>query len=755
MIPLSSRDAQRVAELRSFNILDTSPEEGFDSITRLVAATCAVPIALLSFVDTSRQWFKSRVGVSLCETSRDSSFCSHAIADPSDIFLVPDALLDPRFCENPLVVGEPHIRFYAGVRIVTQAGFALGTLCVIDRRPRVLTPAQRTVLQSAASTALSLLSYRRAESELRKVVSVVGTPNAYSSSPKLSVVAPARSAGAALANEREIPTAVIDALPGVFFVLDSGGQFLLWNRRLEDVSGYTNDELQQLLAIELFEGHDRPRVTEQILLGFVQGEAHLDAALVTKAGTSIPHFFTANTVEFKGRTYLAGMGIDISDRKRAEEMLRHSSLHDPLTGLANRLLMEQRLAGAIVDAQRDSRCAAVVFLDLDRFKNVNDTLGHRVGDELLMSVGRRLQGAVRASDTVARIGGDEFVIIADLNVPADGSVIVQQLLDVFREPFSICGMVLHATASMGVSISPDDGIDAESLLRNADVAMYIAKDRGRNQCFSYAREMHVAAARRLTTENDLRRALENDEFELFYQPAVDLQTGHAVAAEALIRWHHPSRGLLAPNEFIDIAEETGLIVPMGAWVLEQGARQAKRLGTLGIPPCHISVNVSGRQLRDPAFLGSVRAAIQSQGLEPEILGIEITESAALGDPDAAQAVLLECKRLGLLVLLDDFGTHYSSLTYAKKFPIDIIKIDKSFVDGLSHDADDQGIVKAIIGLASSLDCDLVAEGVETEVQARWLTDHRCHIATGYYYARPMPAEEFEKWLWRRSHEAEG
>lgn len=310
------------------------------------------------------------------------------------------------------------------------------------------------------------------------------------------------------------------------------------------------------------------------------------------------------------------------------------------------------------------------------------------------------------------------------------------------------GRLVPITTSIGISVSPHDGTDTEALLRNADAAMYRAKELGRNNFQFFTSDLHARAVDRLATEIDLRRALERGEFELYYQPVVDLRSGEAVSAEALIRWHHPTRGFVTPHEFIAVAEDCGLIVPIGAWVLDEGARQARRLTDLGFGDTYVSVNVSGRQLCDPTFLDHVRSALEAHGPVRNSLGIEITESAALGDPDRALAILDECKRAGLLVLLDDFGTHYSSLTYLKKFPIDVIKIDKSFIDGLPDDSDNSGIVRGIVALGRGLGCQVLAEGVESAGQAAWLGENACDSATGYHYARPMTAAQFERWLTR-------
>ena len=437
-----------------------------------------------------------------------------------------------------------------------------------------------------------------------------------------------------------------------------------------------------------------------------------------------------------------GAVVDITDRKEAEERLGFLAHHDALTNLPNRLLLANRLERSIANAIKHDRFTAVLFLDLDRFKNVNDTLGHRVGDLLLKAVAARLAQCVRQGDTISRTGGDEFIIVADdVATPSDASAIAAKIVESFVRPFHIGDDDLYVTASIGISICPQDGAEPDTLIRNADTAMYRAKDGGRNRFALFSPEMHSAALARLSIEKELYRALQEREFELFYQPTFDLTSGAIVAAEALLRWRSPERGLVAPGAFIDVAEETGLIVPIGSWVLQEGAHQAQRWAHAGTP-VKVSVNVSGRQLRDAGFTDVVRSAIVGAGLDPKLLGIEITESAALGDPETARDVLRECRRLGMEIFLDDFGTHYSSLTYLKKLPIDVIKIDRSFVAGLPADADDAAIVNSVIGLGKSLRCRVVAEGVERDDQAEWLRSNGCRYAAGFLFAHPIGVSEF-------------
>jgi diguanylate cyclase (GGDEF)-like protein/PAS domain S-box-containing protein len=475
-----------------------------------------------------------------------------------------------------------------------------------------------------------------------------------------------------------------------------------------------------------------------------RGQYHLDHRIVRRDGTvRWVHEQGEFTFDAYGRAVAAvGAVLDITDRKEAEEQLVFLAHHDALTSLPNRVLLGRRLEDSIEHSLGQGRNTAVIFLDIDRFKNVNDTLGHRRGDMLLKAVAARLNDCLRPRDTIARTGGDEFVIVADDVASADdASGIARKIVDSFAEPFRIGDEDLNVTASIGVCVCPQDGLEADTLIRNADTAMYRAKDAGRNRFEIFSADMHSATLTRLSLEKQLHRALQEREFELYYQPTIDLETGAIVACEALIRWRSPDRGIVMPGDFIAVAEETGLIVPIGAWVLREGARQAKAWAMSGTP-CLVSVNVSGRQLRDAGFIDEVLETISATKVDPRSLGIEITESAALGDFEIARSVLGECGRLGMDVLLDDFGTHYSSLTYLKKLPIDVIKIDRSFVAGLPEDQDDAAIVSSVIGLGENLGCRVIAEGVERPEQHAWLRARGCRYAAGYWFARPMPAREF-------------
>ena len=444
---------------------------------------------------------------------------------------------------------------------------------------------------------------------------------------------------------------------------------------------------------------------------------------------------------------IEGTVIDITDRKRAEEQVKHIAFHDALTGLPNRLLFNDRLTMAVAHAHRSGERVSILFLDLDRFKVINDSLGHSVGDELLRRVAERLAGCVREGDTVARLGGDEFTVLAErMEKEDDAAKIAQKILGALRLPFFIDGRELFITASMGVAIYPADGESAEDLVRNADTAMYRAKEQGRDNCQLYAPAMNAKALERLSLENRLRQAIQNQELVLQYQPLIDLETGQIRGAEALVRWQHPDLGLLPPGEFISLAELSGLIVPIGEWVLRTACAQARAWQLAGFPHLTMAVNLSARQFLQSDLLHQVKEALGASGLAAESLDLEITESNAMQSAELSISLLWDLKNLGVRLSMDDFGTGYSSLNYLKRFPIDRLKIDQSFVRDVTSDPDDAAIASAMIAMAHSLQLTVVAEGVETEDQLAFLRGQRCDEMQGFLFSRPVYADAFEELL---------
>jgi diguanylate cyclase (GGDEF)-like protein len=436
------------------------------------------------------------------------------------------------------------------------------------------------------------------------------------------------------------------------------------------------------------------------------------------------------------------------ERKRYQEQLEFQANYDAITGLPNRNLLHDRLRQSVF-AQRYVRSIGVVFLDIDHFKFVNDSLGHNAGDKLLKCVAERLSRSVRDGDTVARLGGDEFILI--LNDQSGQEFIyraMQRIISTIAAPIEVDGHELLVTCSAGVSLYPQDGRDVETLLKNADAAMYRAKEKGRNNFQFYTAEMNLQVNERLKTEASLRRALERNEFELYYQPRFEVRSGKPVGCEALLRWRHPERGLLLPERFIALAEETGLIVPIGEWVLQSACAQAKAWQKNGSSPIAVSVNLSLRQFKQDALVDAVEAALGRAGLSPCLLEMELTESLVMHDTDLAVRVLTRLREIGVKLSVDDFGTGYSSLSYLTRLPINALKIDQSFVqDVKGNGGADEGIVaQTIISLAHNLKLKVVGEGVETEPQFQFLKKHGCDEAQGFHLGRPMPAPEFERFV---------
>jgi diguanylate cyclase (GGDEF)-like protein/PAS domain S-box-containing protein len=522
-----------------------------------------------------------------------------------------------------------------------------------------------------------------------------------------------------------------------------------WNPAAEQLFGWNAREIV---------GHPVPTIpegkwgeTEDLRRRVVNGETIVQLEMVRQRrdGTVVDVSVTLAPLK-DSSDHLYGyltIAADITQRKAAEQKIRQLAYHDPLTGLPNRLLMRDRFQQAVAHADRAKTKVALLFLDLDNFKNINDSLGHTAGDAMLTEVAARLAQCVRETDTISRQGGDEFLIVlSDLSDVESIPPILTKLMDRLQEPFHADGQELSTTVSIGITLFPEDGCDFESLLKKADIAMYRAKDAGRNTYRFFDESMNTEAVERLAMQNGLRRALERQEFVLHYQPKIELASGRVIGAEALIRWNHPDRGMVPPGRFIHVAEESGLIVAIGDWVIHEACRQAMAWKRAGLPELSMAVNLSAVQFKRGDVGSAVMHALEETELEPALLELELTESILIQNVESVLATVQGFKRLGIKLSIDDFGTGYSSLSYLKRFDIDKLKIDQSFICDLASDPNDAAIVRAIIQMARSLNLKTVAEGVETIAALEKLQTFGCDEAQGYLFARPMPADEFERYL---------
>ncbi|MGA9666178.1 MAG: EAL domain-containing protein [Gallionella sp.] len=995
--PLPPNEAQRLETLRGYDVLDTPPESAFDDLTLLAMQICQVPISIISLVDENRQWFKSKIGVSTTETSRDFAFCPYAILNPDDLFEVCDTKLDPRFADSPRVTGAPHIRFYAGAPLVTPEGLALGTLCVIDRVPRELSAEQKIALRALSRTVIAqlelrrtLAAHRRAEQQLqslnasleqkveartaelrremevrreseqqyrtladsgRVLIWASGTDKLCNYFNKSWLEFTGRTIEQELGNgwadgvhpddlqrcldvymssfdrrekfsmdyrlrcyDGEYRWIQDDGCPrynsdGEFigfigyclditarkhdqrllemmkFSIDHMGDKVTWvtsdskvvyaNIAACSSLGYTMEEMLKLSVPDFdpdfsaedwpthweelkkhgsytFESRHRTKsgeifpvevsvnymrfddveyncayvrdITERKLIEETLRVAAItfdtqEAILITDADAKIlrvnqafqeitgyskdevigrnPRIFQSgrhdavfyqamwsellDTGKWSGEvwdkrkngeaypklmtitavydddhrlTHYVAVFRDISNRKKSEQEIYQLAFFDPLTTLPNRRLLMDRLQQALAVSARNGWHGALLFMDMDHFKTINDTQGHAIGDQLLIQVAQRLQTCVREGDSVARLGGDEFVVVLeDLSGDADEAatqteLVAEKIRSKLARPYELGDYEFLSSVSIGISLFKGHHEIAEGLLQQADVAMYQAKTAGRNAIRFFDPQMQRALEARAALEADLRHALERQQFRLYYQIQVDRML-HQLGAEALLRWDHPERGLIAPMQFIPLAEETGLIVPIGLWVLETACAQlnAWQHSTLTCD-LTIAVNVSAKQFRQPDFVFQMQRVLQESGAKPSHLKLELTESTVLENVEDTISKMRELKLLGVSFSMDDFGTGYSSLQYLKRLPLDQIKIDRSFVRDITTDPNDAAIVQTIIAMSEALGLNVMAEGVETNEQHEFLDRHRCHAFQGYLFSKPVPLDEFERLLKR-------
>jgi diguanylate cyclase (GGDEF)-like protein/PAS domain S-box-containing protein len=558
-----------------------------------------------------------------------------------------------------------------------------------------------------------------------------------------------------LYTEKEFAQVTLDCIGDAVICTDIAGNITFLNRVAEKMTGWPCKEAAGKPMAEAFRIADE--ITPEASLNPMQrvggkdraGHLPLNRILIRRDGDAI--FVEDSAAPIHDREgQINGLVLVLRDVSVAHALAKkviHSAEHDFLTGLPNRLLLNDRIGQAIALAQRHMHTVAVLFLDLDGFKHINDSLGHSTGDKLLQSVAERLLDCVRTPDTVSRQGGDEFVILLpEVKHAEDVAIAARRVLRAVAGAHFVDHHELHVTSSIGVSLYPDDGLDAEALIKNADTAMYQAKEDARQSFKFFRPDMNVRAVERQSIEEDLRRALERDEFSVHYQPKVNLNTGAIIGAEALIRWTSSTRGQVPPLDFIPIAEDSGLILPIGAWVLREACRQTRAWADACLPAITIAVNVSGVQFRDESFLKSLFAILSETGLDPRSLEVEVTESVLMKHAELAATILHTLRDKGIEVSVDDFGTGYSSLSYLRKFPLDSLKIDQSFVRHIDSSSDEATIVSAIISMGRNLHLRVIAEGVETAEDLTFLKAHDCDEAQGYYFSRPVPAEQFAKLL---------
>ena len=725
-------EAARLRELHALEILGTAAAPEFDRICEIARDAFGVPTVLVSLVDRDRHWFKARRGFDRDSIPRDHGFCGRTIAG-DDVFVVEDAAADPVHAANPVVAATPHVRFYAGAPLILKPGIRIGALCLVDTKPRSMSPAERAQLARLAGVVVDEIllhdASRRAARELTGRIAAQRRLEAQTTE---------------LRRRQEVLTRTeqLAHVGGWQLGLDCGE--LTWSDEMYRICELpVADGPVSAAALGLFNREVRIRILKAIEIARrADAPFELELPFETAHGNARWGRVAGEIERQPGRPdRVIGILQDITERWTAEQRIWHAAHHDVLTELPNRALFQQRLDQLLNEGRRHDGRVALLMLDLDHFKDINDTVGHDVGDEMLRTVGRRLRDSVRDTDMVARLGGDEFaIVLPKIESTEEALAIIERLQAALREPVHHDGHVFDCSASIGVTMFPEHGTGAEELLKNADIALYLAKSLGRGRIAVYASEMRRAMEERVDLGRMVRGGLARDEFVPFYQPKICLASGRAIGFEALIRWKHASRGLLTPGAFAAAFEDQELALALGERVLACVTADLARWHADGVDVGRVAVNMSAAEFHGPDLADRVLRQLAASGVSARSLTVEVTETVLLDRrTDAIKAALESLHQAGVVIALDDFGTGFASLTHLKQFPVDLIKIDQSFVRDLTTDPNDAAIVNALIGLGHNLDIQLVAEGVETREQADYLRRHGCDIGQGYYFAKPMPA----------------
>ena len=716
--PPSRNEPDRLAALAEYQLKPDDSALQLDEIVQLASKLFDVPIVLVSMVEQERQFFSARVGLDVCETGRDVSFCAHALG-LDDILVVPDAKLDRRFAQNSLVLGKPFIRFYAGMPLVSPGGHALGTLCIIDRRPRNgLSPQDRRHLKALAALVLDKLEVRR--------------------------LAVANEAGQSRFEQ------IAATSPDGIICANRQGRITFWNPACERLFGFkaaqaVGSSLDLIVPPRLRGGHGSG--LQRVAAGGaprVLGTT-VELSACHQDGREFPVELSLSMWQEDGQASFGGILRDMTTRRADEEQLFRLAHIDSLSGLPNRGVLLSRVAECL-DRKEPF---ALLMLDLDGFKDVNDTLGHRAGDQVVKEVAARLMSCVRSIDTVARLGGDEFaVLMPNEEMLSEIEHAAQCMLKAIASPMTIDAHLTHVTASIGITVSPNDGLDVGDLLSAADLAMYEAKAQGRNCVRFFNARLKDKVLTRRALESEIRRAIEQDEFELFYQPQIRVADEALIGLEALLRWRHPTEGLLPPIRFIAAIESGAFAAEVGQWVMATACAYAVELRKV-LPGLIMGVNLFGAQFQSGQLATNVMAVLQQTKLPPEALEIEITENIILAHDELVLAPLRALHQLGVGIAFDDFGTGYASLSLLKRYPLTRLKIDRSFVTEICNDEADAAIVKAVIFLADKLKLQVIAEGVETVEQCDFLQKCGCKQVQGYLYGKPMAVGDLENFIQRK------